>query len=76
MMDISGDLLQWSINILIKKTSASLSWSENLITWNKFAGSGIINENISTKELPEELHKPIIRKLKKEKVHSPFIDNV
>ena len=76
MMDISGDLLQWSINILIKKTSPSLARSENLITWNKFSGSGIINENISTKELPEELHKPIIRKLKKEKVHSPFIDNV
>ena len=76
MMDINGDLLQWSINILIKKTSASLARSETLTTWNKFAGSGIINANISTKELPEELRKPIIRKFKKEKVHSPFIGNV
>ena len=32
---------------------------------NKFAGSGIKNENISNKESAEELHKPIIRKFKK-----------
>ena len=43
---------------------------------NKFAGSGIKNENISNKELAEELHKPIIRKFKKRKVHSHFIDNI
>ena len=35
--------------------------------------SAVKNENMS--ELPEELHKPIIRKLKKGKVHSFFIDN-
>ena len=48
----------------------------------KTSGSGIKNENISnqrrldlaTRELAEELHKPIIRNLKK--VHSPFIDNI
>ena len=34
------------------------------------------NENISNKELGEELYKPIIRKFKKIKVHSPFIDNI
>ena len=34
------------------------------------------NENISNKELGEELHKPIIRKFKERKVHSPFIDNI
>ena len=28
----------------------------------KTSGSGIKNKNISSKELPEELHKPIIRK--------------
>ena len=28
------------------------------------------------KELAEELHKPIIRKFNKRKVHSPFIDNI
>ena len=36
----------------------------------------IKNGNISNKELAEELHKPIIRKLKKRKVHSPFVDNI
>ena len=54
------DLLQWSVNVLIKKTSCS----------------GIKNENISNKQLAEELHKPIIRKFNKRKVHSPFIDNI
>ena len=34
------------------------------------------NENISNKELAEELHKPIIKKFKKRKVQSPFIDNI
>ena len=38
--------------------------------------SGIKNKIISNKELPEELHKPIIRKFKKRKVHSSFIDNI
>ena len=58
MMDINVDLLQWSINFLIKKTSVS----------------GIINT--FDKELAEELHKSIIRKVNKRKVHSPFIDNI
>ena len=30
---------------------------------------------MSNKELAEELHKPIIRKFKKRKVHSTFINN-
>ena len=34
---------------------------------NKFASSGIKNENISNKELAEELQKPIIRKVKNRK---------
>ena len=34
------------------------------------------NENIYNKKLAEELHKPIIRKFSKRKVHSPFIDNI
>ena len=38
--------------------------------------SGFKNVNISNKELAEEFHKPIIRKFKKRKVHSPFIDNI
>ena len=38
--------------------------------------SDIKNEDISNQELTEELHKPIIKKFKKRKVHSPFIDNI
>ena len=59
MIDITGVLLQWSINFYIKTS-----------------GQTIKNENISNKELPEELHKPIITKLQKRKVHSSFIDNI
>ena len=54
------DLLQWSINLLIKKTS----------------GGTVKSEIISNKELAVELHKVIIRKFKKWKVNSPFIDNI
>ena len=42
----------------------------------KTSGSNIKNKNILNKELAEELHKPIIRKFKKKKVHSLFIDNI
>ena len=38
--------------------------------------SGAENKNISNNELAEELHKPIIRKLKKRELRSPFIDNI
>ena len=34
----------------------------------KAAGSGIKNDNISNKEISEELHKPIIKKFEKRKV--------
>ena len=37
--------------------------------------SAVKNENMSNKELAEELHKSIIRKFKKRKVCSSFIDN-
>ena len=40
----------------------------------KTSASG--TKNIPNKELVEELHRPIIRKFDKGKVHSPFIDNV
>ena len=42
----------------------------------KTSGSSIKNKNISDKDLAEELNKPIIRKFKKRKVHSTFIDNI
>ena len=60
MMDINMKLLQWSIYCFDKKSS----------------GSGIKNENISSKELAEEVHKSITRKRKKRKVYSSFIDNI
>ena len=37
----------------------------------KTAGGAVKNETIQNKELAEELHKPIIKKLKKEKYESP-----
>ena len=40
------------------------------------SGSVIKNENISNKELSEELEKPINRNFNKRKVHSSFIDNI
>ena len=51
---------------------------------DKSASSGAVkNENMSnerpldlaTRELAEELHKPIIKKFRKRKVYSHFIDN-
>ena len=42
----------------------------------KTPGSGIKNENMSDQKLAEYLHKPIIRKFKKRKVHSPFTGNI
>ena len=57
------------------KKSAFLAQSETLATPDKSTfGSGI--GNISSKELAEQLHKPAIRKFKKIKVYSPFIDNI
>ena len=50
-----------------EKTFATCAWSEILATRNKFAGSGIKNENMSYQQLAEELHKPIIRNFKKKK---------
>ena len=42
----------------------------------KTSGGPIKNENMSNKELAEELHKSIIRKFKKRKVHSSFVNNI
>ena len=50
------------------KTFASLA--------DKSASGGIKIENMSNKELAIELHKPIIRKFEKRKVHSSFMDTI
>ena len=34
------------------------------------------NKNVSNQELAKELHKLIIRKFEKQKMHSSFIDNI
>ena len=53
--------------------SATLARSETLATRNK---SAIKNEIMHNKELAEQLHKPIIKKIEKWKLHSSFIDNI
>ena len=67
-MHINAKLLQWSIYFLIKNTFGGITTLSN-----KFA---VKNGNMSNKELAKELHKPIIRKFKKRKVHSPFTGNI
>ena len=42
----------------------------------KSSGGAIENENMSNKQLAEELYKQTIKKFKKRKVHSSFIDNI
>ena len=59
LMGINVDLLQWFI----------------IIFCNNAFGSGFKIEIISNKEKAEELHKQIIGKFNKRKVHSPLIDN-
>ena len=56
--------------------SDGIAWMVYKCFEKKTSDSGIKNENISYKELSEELHKPIIRKFNKREVHSPFIDNI
>ena len=40
------------------------------------SGSGIKNENISNKELPEVLQKQFLKRSKKRRVYSSFIANI
>ena len=40
------------------------------------ASSNIDNDNTLDQQLAEEFQKPIIRKFKKRKVYSPFINNI
>ena len=76
LMNIKVDLLQWSIHFLIKKTPGGATTLAHLETFATLSKSAIKNENISSKGLAEQLHKPIIRKFNKRKVCSPFIDNI
>ena len=42
----------------------------------KSSGGRVKNENISNKELAEKLHKPVLKKSKKRKAQSLFLDNI
>ena len=54
MIDIRGLLLQWFINFVIKIFFATRV--------NKSANGAVKTKTMSNKELPEQLHKPIIKK--------------
>ena len=60
MMDINRVLFQWFYKVFDVK----------------IAGGAVKNENMSNKELAEQLHKPIIRKCQKRKLYLLFIDNI
>ena len=59
-----------------KKSFAARARSQTLATRNKFAGGAIKKDNISNKELAEELHKPIIGKFNEGRVYLSSIDNI
>ena len=67
-MDIKEHLLLWFINFLIKKNK-----SKGVTT---LANKSAIKSIPQNEQLAEELHKPIIIKLKKGKVYSAFKDNI
>ena len=62
------------------KKSTSLAQSHTSATQarrDKSASSGgIKSENMQNQELAEELHKPIIIKINKWKIHLAFIENI
>ena len=63
-------------NFFDKKTSAMRVRLENLVSRNKFVGSGIKSENMSNKQLAEGLNKRIFRTFGKQKVQSPLVSNI
>ena len=63
-------------NFFDKKTSAMRVRLENLVSRNKFVGSGIKSENMSNKQLAEGLNKRIFRTFEKQKVQSPLVSNI
>ena len=68
-------------HLILLKIQNMTDINVNLLQWfiksfwqKKTPGSGI--KNIPNKQLTEELHKSIIRKINKRKKHSPFVDNI
>ena len=65
LLKIKNIEIQWGLASMIYK-----------IFGKKISGSAIKYENMSNQEFVEELLKPVIRKFKKWKVYSPFIDHI
>ena len=64
---LNYDTYEWVLALIVykcfDKKSTLLARSKTLAMRDKSAsGSGVKNEDISNEDLPEELHKPIIRK--------------
>ena len=70
-MDIKGFLLLWFINFFYKRSTGS-----GIINDNNNNDNNNNNDTKQNLQLVKELHKPIIRKLKKRKVYSGFKDNI
>ena len=60
MIKTNVEFLQWPVTFLKKKTS----------------GSRVKDGNMPDQQLAEELQKPIIKKINKNKVQSLFMDNI
>ena len=73
MIDINVDLLQWSINHRIQVVVLKMKNISNQRPLDLVCVAEVTDR---TRELAEELHKPIIRLYKKIKVHSLCIDNI
>ena len=65
-------------HLILLKVQNEMDINVDLLQWfiKKTSGGTVRNEIISNKELAEKLHKPVIRKFEKRKVHSPCIDNI
>ena len=59
-----------------KKTSGSVIKNENISNQSPLDLACLANVSDRTRELAEELHKPIIKKFNKRKLQSFFIDNI
>ena len=65
------------IDKFFAKKSAFLAWSETLAKQDKIASSEATkNEIRCNKRLTKKIRNPIIRKFKKRKLYSSFVDNI
>ena len=65
-----------TVNIAKNKKYGGYQRGINKFFDKKSSSGGIRNKNMSNQELAEELHKPMIKKFEKRKVHSSFINNI